>query len=116
MRCRRIRPSTGCCLFGELVEQPVTKRNHWHSGAEAKIAFLLERWNQSQSPRPGKVYSGEAGCDLPEVDSGVGIDVAFFGQGVLKAQDDEAVYIVGSPVLAVEILSLSDTVETLRRR
>ncbi len=103
-------------LFGELVERPMTKRNRWHAGCEAAIVHLLEAWNRSQSPRPGKVFSGEAGCDLPVVDSGVGIDVAFFSNDVLDAQDEESPYIVGPPVLAVEILSLSDTVEDLHKK
>ncbi len=103
-------------LFGELVERPMTKRNRWHAGAETRVASFLDQWCRSQSPRPGKVFSGEAGCDLPEIDTGVGIDVAFFSNEVLEAQDDESKYIVGPPVLAVEILSLSDTVEDLHKK
>ncbi|MGD9854896.1 MAG: Uma2 family endonuclease [Planctomycetaceae bacterium] len=98
-------------LFGELVERPTTKRNRWHANSEAAVAGILRNWNRSRSPRPGKVYSGEIGCDLPVVDSGVGIDVAFFSNEVLDAQEEDAKYIVGPPVLAVEILSLSDVVE-----
>lgn len=103
-------------LFGELVERPMTKRNRWHAETEAAIAGILREWNRSNSPRRGKVFSGEAGCDLPEIDTGVGIDVAFFSNEVLNAQDEESKYIVGPPVLAVEILSLTDTVEDLHRK
>jgi len=103
-------------VFGELVERPMTKLNKWHSGCESRIASLLDQWCRSQSPRPGKVFSGEAGCDLPEIDTGVGIDVAFFSQDVQDSQSDESIYIVGPPVLAVEILSLSDVVEDTHRK
>ncbi len=103
-------------LFGELVERPMTSHDRWHAGAEALIASFLDQWCRSQSPRPGKVFSGEAGCDLPEIDTGVGIDVAFFNNEVLGVQDEESTYIVGPPVLAVEILSLSDTVEDLHKK
>lgn len=103
-------------LFGELVERPVTKRNRWHARAETRIASILDQWCRSQSPPPGEVFSGEAGYDLPEIDTGVGIDVAFFSQDVLDAQDEESPYLVGPPVLAVEILSPSDTVEDMHRK
>lgn len=100
-------------LFGEMVERPTTKRNRWHAGAEASVAGILQRWSRSQAPSPGKVFSGEVGCDLPVVESGVGIDAAFFSNEVLQAQDEDAKYIFGPRVLAVEILSLSDVVENV---
>jgi Uma2 family endonuclease len=103
-------------LFGELVEKPMTRRNRWHADAESSIAHLLETWNKSQSPQPGRVFSGEAGCDLPVVESGVGIDVAFFSNEVLNAQEEDDSFIVGAPVVAVEILSLTDTVEEILKK
>jgi Uma2 family endonuclease len=103
-------------LFGQLVERPMTKRNKWHAGAEAAIAGILRVWNRSQTPRPGKVYSGEVGCDFPEIETGVGIDVAFVGNELLQAQADNQKYIVGAPILVVEVLSLSDVVEDVHRR
>lgn len=103
-------------LDGRLLEYPMTKRNQWHAGVEAAVAACLQLWNRSVNPRPGKVYSGEVGCDLPAVRSGIGIDVAFFGQNVLNDQPEGAAFLVGPPVLAVEILSASEVIENLQNK
>jgi Uma2 family endonuclease len=103
-------------LLGELVERPMTKRNRWHASCEAAIAGMLREWIRAQDPHPGKVFAGEVGCDMPTIDTGVGIDVAFVANDVLAAQDEDSKYIVGAPVLAVEILSLTDTVEDLHNK
>ena len=103
-------------LFGKLVEKPMTVRNPLHSSTEVVISRILDVWRISQSPSPGRVYCGEVGCDLPEIDTRVGIDVAYFSNAVLDAQEDSRKCIVGPPVLAVEILSPSDSVEEINRK
>lgn len=98
-------------LRGELWELPMTKRNRWHARAEARLGQLLLNWRDQHAPGLMDVLSGEAGCDFPDQDTGVGIDVAVFSAELLAAQDPEAKFVVGAPILAVEILSPSDTQE-----
>lgn len=103
-------------LRGELWELPMTKRNRWHSGIEARIAYLLNRWREDRSSGDFEVFSGEVGCDLPDQESGVGIDVAVFAGETIAAQPPKEPYIIGAPVLAVEILSPSDTQELVTKK
>jgi Uma2 family endonuclease len=100
-------------LRGELWELPMTKRNRWHAGIEARIAYLLNRWKEDHGLKNVEVFSGEVGCDLPDQESGVGIDVAVFAAETIAAQAPDEVYIVGAPILAVEILSPSDTLDLI---
>lgn len=96
-------------IRGQLREKPMTKRNRWHSDAESMISHLLINWLERTDPTFGRVMSGEVGCELPAIGSSVGIDVALFSTETLQKLAPKAKYIVGPPVLAVEILSPSDT-------
>jgi Uma2 family endonuclease len=102
-------------LFGKVVERPMTVRNHRHAAVEAAVAAILRVWRKTVQ-NLGKVFSGEVGCDLPLVDSRVGIDVAYFDQQTVDQRPAESPYLVGPPVLAVEILSPSDVVEEINRK
>jgi Uma2 family endonuclease len=94
---------------GVLHEKPMTKRNKWHSSSETRIATFLEIWLQEHGGQ-GLVVSGEAGFRLARnPDTTVGIDVAFVSKEVLESIPDASVFIEGAPVLAVEVLSPSDT-------
>jgi Uma2 family endonuclease len=97
-------------ICGELREKPMTRRNQWHSTVEARLAYLLGRWLDAH-PLPGsRVTSGEAGFRLRKVpDTTVGIDVAFVPAEVVANTPKSAAFFEGAPVLAVEILSPSDT-------
>lgn len=101
-------------IRGELREGATTLRNRWHSRTEATFAYLLQNWCEQQ-PRPrGIVYSGECGFRLArDPDSTVGIDVAYVSPEVAARDPDDMAWIDGPPVLAVEILSPSDTVEQI---
>lgn len=101
---------------GVVWERPMTRRNRWHSQVESQIVHILKTWRESQPEPRGQVFSGEIGCDLPIVNSSVGIDVAYFSAEMLAAQPDGAKYLVGTPDLAVEILSPSDTVERVHEK
>jgi len=102
--------------FPETDENEMTLRNQWHALVEAAVACLLRNWIRSLDEDFGKVYSGEVGCELRDVETFVGIDVAVFTSDVLAQQDDESPYIVGAPLLAVEILSPSDTQDQIHRK
>lgn len=95
-------------IAGELWEKPMTKRNRWHAEVEARIAQLLKNWREKLPQPRGQVFSGEVGCDFPELETGFGIDVAYLSHEVLSQQADDSKYIVGAPTLAVEILSPSE--------
>lgn len=94
---------------GELRETPMTVRNRRHSWIEAETTFVLRLWLSARPEPRGRIVSGEAGFRLRRSpDTVVGIDVAYVGPEVV-AQAPDAPYFEGPPVLAVEILSPSDT-------
>ena len=96
-------------IRGELREKPMTMRNRRHSRVEAEIARVLGNWLQGRTAPRGEVVSGEAGFRLQQnPDTGVGIDVAYVGAEVV-AKSPNAAFFEGPPILAVEILSPSDT-------
>ena len=98
-------------IFGVVREEPMTRRNRHHSGTEARIALILGIWLDTQPGPRGVIVSGEAGFRLSrELDSMVGIDVAYVSAKI-AAVDPESAYFDGPPVLAVEILSPSDLQE-----
>jgi Uma2 family endonuclease len=100
-------------IRGELREKPMTRRNRWHSGTEARIAHVLQSWIDSRDPPRGVIVSGEAGFRLQRnPDSTVGIDVAYVSAEV-AAHHPDAPYFEGPPILAVEILSPSDKQEEI---
>ncbi len=100
-------------ILGELWDHPSQPHHRDHALAAARLAYHLCNWEQSIPGRKFDVFSGEVGCDLPESESGFGIDVAVFSAETLARQDPTAPYIDGVPILAVEIVSPSDTVELL---
>lgn len=105
-----------CLVRGELREHPTTWRNKRHSRAEARIARFLDEWNDSQPSPRGLIVSGEAGFRLSrDPDTVVGIDVAYVSAEVEERSVTSNLF-EGPPVLAVEILSPSDTQERIEER
>jgi Uma2 family endonuclease len=103
-------------IHGVVWEEPFTPRNRWHGAAVARLAHLLNVWVDGQSQPRGGVFSGGVGCDLSAIDTSVGIDVAYFSAETLATQPEDVPYLVGAPVLAVEILSPSDVVERMHEK
>jgi len=103
-------------LGGRLVEQPVTIRNRWHAGIEARVVQRLRNWIDLQPDAPGEAYSGEVGCELPEENASVGIDVAFFSRATIQSQPEDALVFTGAPVLSVEILSSREVIGDLHEK
>jgi Uma2 family endonuclease len=100
-------------IRGELRERPMTYQNRRHSPTEARIAKLLGNWLDTQPEPRGEIASGEAGFLLrDDTDTIVGIDVAYVSHEVVS-RNPEGVVFKGPPVLAVEILSPSDTHEDI---
>lgn len=96
-------------VLGKLREEPMTRRNRWHARLEARLARLLGQWIGAGNVCHYEVFSGEVGCELEATNSSFGIDVAVFSAEVMARQPVDAPYIIGPPVLAVEVLSPSDT-------
>ena len=99
-------------VLREYRGENVTRRNKHHAKVEARIAKLLGIWLDQQPPKTGEVHSGEVGCILqrdPLIT--VGIDVAYFDYDVANDDSRGTSFIDGPPILAVEILSPSDTIE-----
>ena len=100
-------------IFGEVREEPMTRRNRHHSRTETWIAHFLLAWLETQPEPRGEIVSGEAGFRLSrDLDSLVGIDVAYVSAKI-AAVDPDSAYFEGPPVLAVEILSPSDQQERI---
>jgi Uma2 family endonuclease len=101
-------------IRGHLVERPMTRRSRPHSRTEARFAMILGQWLEGQPEPKGEVLSGEAGVRLRRnPDSTVGVDVAYISAATAQETPDNAFLIEGPPVLAVEILSPSDTQEEI---
>ncbi len=107
-------------IRGKLREyrgDEMTRRNKKHTKVEAAIAYLLRRWLDQQPPRTGEVHSGEVGCIIRHDPlTTVGIDVAYFDYDVANDDSSGSSFIGGPPILAVEILSPSDTIEAVTEK
>jgi Uma2 family endonuclease len=99
-------------IRGELRERGMTIRNRHHSRVLSRIDWCLWNWLEAQPEPRGEIVSGEAGFRLRgPLDSAVGIDVAFVSPDLLAATPPKQAIFDGPPVLAIEILSPSDTHE-----
>jgi Uma2 family endonuclease len=103
-------------IRGELREGTMTVRNRWHSRVLANIVFYLKYWIK-QSGAPGVVYAGEAGVILShDPATTVGVDVAYVSENISSRQFGKTTLIDGPPILAVEILSPSDTNQAVNEK
>ena len=101
-------------IRGQLRESPITFHDMRHSSVAARISCALVGWHP-QHPQPGAcVASGEPGFRLMRnPDTTVGIDIAFVSAEVVANSPENFPYFEGPPVLAVEILSPSDSQERI---
>lgn len=99
-------------IDGELVEKPMTVRRPSHTRASARITQALLNWLDRQTDVVGTVDVGEVRCRLqPDPGTIVGIDIGFW-EGVEFADLPASVSLYdGPPVVAIEVLSPSDTHE-----
>ena len=102
-------------LDGELWEMgEMTVRGHLHGEIAANIAFWLVGWHRTQLRPRGKVSVGDAGFRLIRGDATiVGPDVAYASAEVVDRTTDEMAFYDGPPILAVEVLSRSDTQDSI---
>ena len=104
-------------IRGELREKPMTVRNRWHSRVLTRIAQLLGNWLDGQPEPRGEILGGEAGVRLRRTpDSTVGVDLIYVSAELAAEEPEGTTLIDGVPILAVEILSPSDTVEEINEK
>jgi Uma2 family endonuclease len=96
-------------IEGQLRERPMTTRGPRHSEAIIRLGQALANWLDAHPGIEGKVVGGEARCRIvTDPDTIVGIDVAYFRGSEHVELADDARFYDGPPVLAVEVLSLTD--------
>jgi Uma2 family endonuclease len=101
-------------IRGELRERGMTVRNRHHSRIQAWIVARLIIWLEAQAEPRGEIVCGEAGFRLRgPLDSAVGVDVAYVSAELVAATPPKQAIFDGPPVLAIEILSPSDTHEAV---
>lgn len=100
-------------IRGQLREREMTRRSRRHSRTTARLARFLDFWLDSQGGK-GEILSGDAAFRLARSpESTVGIDLAYISDELSKKAPDDTFLIDGTPVMAAEILSRSDTHEDI---
>ncbi|HQX49959.1 MAG TPA: Uma2 family endonuclease [Planctomycetaceae bacterium] len=104
-------------IYGELREETVTTRNPRHAGCVTKIATALENWQIAAKIRNVYIGTGDVRCRLPNADHTlVGIDVGvFIGDEVIHQASEDSLLTI-APVVAVEVLSSTDTHQSVREK
>ena len=105
-------------IRGELREYPnMTTRSPNHAEAFSEISHLLISWRNEHPERLGVVAGAEARCRIfMDAETMVGLDVAYFeGKRHVHRPQGQS-FFDGPPVLAVEILSPTDTHERMIER
>jgi Uma2 family endonuclease len=102
-------------IEGRVWEEDMTYRDRFHASVEVQVAYLLESWRRDRPEPRGQVVSGEAGFRLTTGgrDSLVGVDVAYVSPEQLAATAPDERVFDGAPLLAVEVLSGSETHEAI---
>lgn len=104
-------------IDGEVREYGMTVRNRDHSRVMMRVGQLLGNWLDGQPTPRGELVGGEAGFRMPgnppEV---VGIDVAYVDADLASQSSQATTLFDGVPILAVEVLSPSDTQDWIRER
>jgi Uma2 family endonuclease len=104
-------------IRGELREYGMTVRSRWHSRVEGRIAQYLNNWLDRQPEPRGELVCGEAGFRLGGTnESLVGIDVAIVSAELLASTPVNQAIFNGPPMIAIEILSSSDTLKRIAEK
>ena len=86
------------------------RRTPDHAAAMFNVAGVIGGWLHDQPVPRGKAYAGGALCKLRrDNETLVGIDVAYVSKELRAATPKGSKVVSGVPILAVEILSPSDT-------
>lgn len=102
---------------GELREYPMTTRNTKHSLVTGNLTYFLSKWLREETDEAGVVPNGDTRCRLAsDSDTVVGIDVALFIGEEFVAMAQRIGTYEGPPVIAVEVLSPTDTQENVSEK
>jgi Uma2 family endonuclease len=104
-------------IRGELREFAMTTRGAPHCRTTSNMDFLVGSWLRQQ-PRPrGGLYAGEVRVRIQrDPDTFVGMDIAYISAELEAHTSEGASFIDGLPLLAIEILSPTDTIEGITEK
>lgn len=101
-------------IDGELQSRAMTTRSAKHSTALMRTGHVLINWLERDPNRVGIVAGGESRCRLRRnPQTIVGIDVGVWLGEEFREPPESPPLFDASPVLAIEVLSLSDTHESV---
>jgi Uma2 family endonuclease len=101
-------------IDGEILERTMSTRSPRHAFAVNRIGQALSNWLDDRPSIDGAVYVGDVRCCLRHnPDSLVGIDVGFWSGASFATPPYDPPYLDAPPVIAVEVLSPSDTHEAV---
>jgi len=101
-------------IDGEIRERPMTTRNPAHAMTVTRFSQTLANWLDDRADWDGVVTTGDVRCRLTrDPDTIVGIDVALFTGPHLIGDLQGLPFLDGPPLIAVEILSPTDTHESV---
>jgi Uma2 family endonuclease len=104
-------------IDGELKERPMTTRSPKHSKTLAKVSAALDIWLDGHPELGGDVVVGDVRCRLSqEPETIVGIDAAWFSSEVAARLEQDDRFYDGAPIVAVEVLSPTDTHEDVTQK
>jgi len=104
-------------INGELREETVTTRNPRHAGCVGLITHAIHSWLAATKISNVFIGTGDVRCQLPNSNQTlVGIDIGVFigDEAVHQASEDSVLTV--APVVAVEVLSSSDTHQSVREK
>ena len=104
-------------IHGELREEPVTTRNPRHAGCVGLITHAIHNWLAATKLQNVFIGTGDVRCRLPNANQTlIGIDVGvFIGDEVVRQASEDSLLTV-APVIAVEVLSSTDTHQSVREK
>jgi Uma2 family endonuclease len=103
-------------IDGRLREDPIV-RHRLQSRIIIRTHYVLGSWLEHQPPPRGSIRNGKASVRLRrDPDWTVGIDVVYISAELAAQQPSDTTLIDGVPVLAVEILSPTDTQEIIYQK
>ena len=102
-------------VAGQIRIQGTTIRDRGHARALASLCFHIGRWSEEQDGY--RVLAGNAGFILQDDPATVlGIDMAVIDAAAPSRQTSMGPLMVGVPRLAIEVLSLTDTVAAINEK
>lgn len=104
-------------IRGELRESSMTTRSKRHALAMSNLAYVLVTWLRQQATPRGTLFTGDARVLIRRnPDTFVGADLAYISAEMAEQTAEAVTFIDVIPVLVVEIVSPSDTAESIAEK